>query len=470
MSLQREKTDKQSLSGSAATLFFARLFPALALFLCWIGASHIFDMASYAYYQRFWIQLSTFAAIAAVGYPTFIFNHPGPAALALLKSVPANKKVFYTGIVVAMAALFGYLQSSAGIAVWAALSFLAWTASMMLEATLLSVQRKRAVILLNTAYAIAMTLTHALLLHQGAGLQQIILSICIILSAKAVISFLLLQPHQQTASAIQPTLSYGEIAQQWRHFAVNDTVQMLFRWVDKFILSFLLSQSAFAIYVNSSIDIPFLPILFTAVSGAAVQHWALQATKGEENPLPMLHHSVRLLAALVLPLFAFLVIFRIEFLTIVFSARYASGVTIFVCAQLVLPLRAYPFTGLLQRYKRADIITRGALIDFGMACMLMYPLYRLFDLPGIALAFVVSTYWQAGYYLIKTQKVTGFSLASLFPARLLLSRLSLAMCLFFGAYQLTTALSWSSPTRFVAGLIILTIYALSSLAYEWRKD
>lgn len=449
------------------TLFLARLFPALALFISWLSASHLLPIDVYGQYQRFWIQLSTLGSIAALGYPTFIFNYPGLAALEVLRAIPKRKVQAYITCILAAAVLFGVFQHPSNLALIGGLTFLAWTFGLLLEATLLALKERRSVIVLNILYAGGMVSTHLILLNGGATLSTLMGSVCLMIVIKAVGSLLLLSRYRSAFKGTSNPIRHIDYAKQWKHFAVNDTIQVLFRWIDKFILSFLLIQSTFAVYANASIDIPFLPVLFAAVAGAAVQHWA--STGKEESPIPVLHHGTKLLSALIFPLFAFLMAFRIEVLHILFSSQYVSGVWIFVCAQLVLPLRAYPFTSLLQSHKRADIITRGAVIDFAIACVLMYPLYRLLHLPGIALAFVISTYWQAGYYLIKTQEVTNIPLLKLFPAKTLIVRLAVALVIFFGVYLILQFLPLTVLQLFIAGLVLLVGYATVALTLEWRK-
>jgi O-antigen/teichoic acid export membrane protein len=102
---------------------------------------------------------------------------------------------------------------------------------------------------------------------------------------------------------------------------------------------------------------------------------------------------------------------------VVFAHRYDAAVPLFVVASLVVPLRAYNFTALLQHKGQGRIITRGALLDLGLALGLIYPLYRGLGLAGVALAFVISTYWQAGYYLGHTARLLGVLWVSLLPWR-----------------------------------------------------
>jgi O-antigen/teichoic acid export membrane protein len=469
LSLLQGKTHKNTFSGHAAGLFLARLFPALALFICWIAASHQLQPDAYGAYQSFWIQLNTLAAIASLGYPTFIFNHSGPQVLLLWQSISRQKILLYAAILIGVASLFGWLQRASCDSVTAGLSLVAWVIGIFCEATLLALYERKRVVTLNVLYAMAMVGIHLVLLQNGYGLHELLQAIFLILLLKAFGNLALLRNSVRMSERNSEEAAITDYQKQWRQFAINDTVQVLFRWIDKFILSFLLSGASFAVYVNASIDIPFLPILFSAVAGAAVQHWVAYPNSNTDNKLQVLHHASALLAALIFPLFAFLMAFRESFLTVVFSEHYLSGVNIFVCAQLVLPLRAYPFTSLLQSHKRADIITRGAIIDFVMACLLMYPLYRLFGLPGVAISFVISTYWQAIYYLKKTKEVTGYSFAQLFPVKQPMILLLTSLTVFFGTILITEQLQLSMLATFIVGLLLLFVLAGVGLLRAWRE-
>ena len=136
----------------------------------------------------------------------------------------------------------------------------------------------------------------------------------------------------------------------------------------------------------------------------------------------------------------------------------------------MLPLRAYPFTALLQSEHRGDIINKGAIIDFILACVLMYPLYLLMGLPGVALSFVISTYWQAGYYLIQTSKIMNIGIASLVPFKQLITKgIAFGIILFF-SYLITQSITENIYYRFATGLCILILLTSLSLGYDWKNS
>jgi O-antigen/teichoic acid export membrane protein len=198
--------------------------------------------------------------------------------------------------------------------------------------------------------------------------------------------------------------------------AFNEVVQVLFRWVDKLALNFLLPAALFALYFNGTLDVPFLPLLLGAAGSALLLRFGEPALTDAER-LALLRAAATLLGRLVFPVFFFLLFFRCELFGVVFAHRYDAAVPLFVVSSLVVPLRAYNFTALLQHKGQGPRISRGAVLDLALALALMYPLYRLLGLAGVALAFVLSTYAQAAYYLGHTARLLRVPWASLLPWR-----------------------------------------------------
>jgi hypothetical protein len=137
---------------------------------------------------------------------------------------------------------------------------------------------------------------------------------------------------------------------------------------------------------------------------------------------------------------------------------------------LVLPIRAYPFTALLQSEHRGDIINKGAMIDFVMACILMYPLYLALGLPGMALSFVISTYWQAAYYLQQTAKLIKVPITDLVPFRLLLRKFFTYGLLMAIVFLLAQNIFKDLGSIFIIGICSLIVLSVVSLRQDWTKS
>jgi O-antigen/teichoic acid export membrane protein len=473
--LQTEnKNFKSSVAGSSLYLFAAKFFPALAIFLAFLYSSHALTTQEYARYQYFWTQLIFLSAIACIGFPAFIITYSGAKVKSLLCRIAAQKYLLWFLLLAALSALFGAIQYRFNDSSFtaAAVFFFLYAGLALSDALLTAFRAYKWLIGINILYATCFLLTHYLQI--GKGLAQLLTPLICLMAIRLLLN---LYRIRRMFAAIQEeqlpgATGSGETSRKlWVQLGLNDIIQVFFRWIDKFIFSFILAGELFAVYTNATIEIAFLPLIFSAVSSAAIQHWGhQQENKTVRSQIELLHYSSAILSSIVLPLFFFLFFFREEFLVTLFSEKYIDGVWIFACAQLVLPVRAYPFTALLQSHHRGDIINKGAVIDFIMACVLMYPMYLLAGLPGVALSFVLSTYWQAGYYLSNAARILNVPAFSLLPLRMLTVKLILYAFIFGGAWFALTRASLSRPLIFWSGMSVLALTGIGSLLYEWTKN
>jgi Na+-driven multidrug efflux pump len=134
---------------------------------------------------------------------------------------------------------------------------------------------------------------------------------------------------------------------------------------------------------------------------------------------------------------------------------------------MVLPLRAYNFTVVLQNKYKGGVINKGAVLDLVLACLLMYPLYLWLGLPGVALSFVISTYLQAAYYLFHTSNVLAVNWTQLLPLRNWAFKLIVFASLFIGIHYLLVSL-FTTRIVLICGLLTAFIVTAISLLAEIR--
>lgn len=474
--MQKQNNPSKSFTGNSLYIFVAKFFPALALSIVWIYASKEINAKDYGLFQKFWTQLFVLATFGTIGFPVFILTYSPAKAISIIRKINAKAIGIYILFLISLATLFAVLQeqNQSGLGLNAFLLLAVFTALILSDAMLIVFKSFKAIIAINFFYSALFCLIHFRNIYYGFDLQQLLLHILILCIIRLAFCLFFIRKGLQKHRTQLPVLEsddWGKIKALWIQLGINDIITILFRWIDKFVLSLILAKELFAVYFNGTTEIPFLPILFSAVSSAAVQHWANEHFAAErKNKIPLLHYSARILSSIMFPLFFFFILFRVEFLTVVFSPNYTSAVWIFVCAQLVLPVRAYPFTAILQSEHRGDIINKGALIDLIMACILIYPLYLLMGLPGVALSFVLSTYWQAAYYLVHTSKIMNTSIASLIPGSLLLRKFLLFGIIMVTAFFVITHFSTNTLSIFIAGCIVLISTTFVSLWYDWKQE
>jgi len=419
-----ETPTRGTLLGTSAAIFLIRFFPTLASVVALVWLARTTSPAYYGRYQSFWVQWQVLHVVACLGVPTLVLTYPLAQLRELLRAARPAHLMGLAGWLLVPASVFAGLQWGGGssFAPWQAGVFLLLNVPVaVLEAYVLVQRQLRPVALVSVSYAAVFIASHALLINHWLSSPQLLG--CLLAGTALRLAALagLASPSPTVAAGLglaspAPRQPWGAVRSLWVHTALNEVVQVLFRWVDKLALNFLLPAALFALYFNGTLDVPFLPLLLGAAGSSLLLHFG-EPQRTDAERLGLLRAAGALLGQLVFPLFFFLLFFRHELFGVAFAHRYDAAVPLFVVASLVVPLRAYNFTALLQHKGQGRRITRGALLDLGLALALMYPLYRLLGLAGVALAFVVSTYGQAGYYLAHTARLVGVSWASLLPWR-----------------------------------------------------
>ena len=161
--------------------------------------------------------------------------------------------------------------------------------------------------------------------------------------------------------------------------------------------------------------------------------------------------------------------FRHEFIVTIFTEKYLPAVPVFAAAILVLPVKAYSFTTVLQRLHKGSIINAGAIADLGLALALMYPLYKWLGLPGVALCFVISTYLQAAFYLFYSAKLLHTSPLKLIPYINWIIKLIVFATLFI-IIRYVGNLYFTGKITLILGAGMMVILTVVSLIFEAKQQ
>ena len=242
---------------------------------------------------------------------------------------------------------------------------------------------------------------------------------------------------------------------------------VLFKWLDKWVILFFVSISQFALYFNGSYEIPIFGLMLSAVGNIMLVDLSGKKEISVIKVKQIFNHSTLLLASIVFPAFCFLLFYNFEFFTFIFSNKYVEAIPIFIICLFVLPLRITNFTAVLQSYKRSELIVKGAAIDLLTAIVLMIILFPVLELKGIALAFVLSTYVQAAYYLWHTGKLINKPVSYFFPFKKLLLLMLVSITTIACGYLLLRIFIY--PYNFIGGIITCSFLILYLLWYNYRK-
>jgi len=468
--LRKAKSD--ILFSNSVFIFFTRFFPVLAVLLVQVYYSRHLAHDVYGSYQNFWVQLYIFAAIACAGAHVFIVTYP-PAFLIRLFYKARSKYFFYFLLwLVLVSLVFAWMQQDRGFSLWLPFAFLiVHSVSAIAESILIVFKKLRQLALVNFVYALAFAYLHYASLNDGLELRQLFMYVLLLMLMKltsytaSAWSYVVLNRKE----ALSEELLTTGVGSLWFHMGLYDFLNVLSRWVDKFIVSLLLAESISGIYFNGAVDIPFIPLIVGAAGSATLIQLASKEDKSEPAyTVTLANRTSRLLSAVVFPLFFFFVLFRHELFDVVFTSKFSQAVPIFLASCLMIPLRAYSFTTVLQNRNRGAIINAGAVIDLVLAFALIIPLYQLLGLAGIALSFSLATYVQAGFYLHHTSKILGVPVLTLFPYKNWLAKLIVVGSLFTATHYLFSSYL-SARLSLALGFILAALTILISISLELRR-
>ncbi len=396
-------------------LFFIRFFSTVATFLVVYYYSHTLSKADYGSYQSIWTAVATIYAFAGLGVSSVVFTYTPQKLLQILSNLPGNFKAAITIIPLCCSAAFaGYCFSQGYDALLFFSFFLLYSACALFEVLLSALHRFRFLPFISLGYAAFFCGLHYYAVRGSLDLNVLFGWLAVLLLARLACYLFILFPigkQKETEEAI----NMAELKTLWKHLYFYEASQILIAYLDKFILSNTLSHADFALYFNATMSIPFISLVFSAIANAGMMQ--LAKTRSVPAQLSIQHHTGKLLSTVAFPCFFFLVFFSNEVFTVLFSEKYLSSIPVFICAMLSLPVRAYNYTALLQTYHKGAHINKGVAIDIVVSVLLVFPLYFLLGLKGVALSFVIGTYAQALYYLHCSGKLLQIPFYRLVPLK-----------------------------------------------------
>lgn len=461
-----QQIKNNALVSNSLFIFLTRFFPSLANTIVLILFSRNLDKETYGLYQNFWIQLNILFPIACFGIHVLLVTYSPAIMVRLMTSLKAKHYVVYSFWVMLFSSVFALLQFKA-----LALNFivplfflLSYSLSFILESTLIVFKSFKALVTISFFYSVAFTALHWAYLHYEFPLQALFVFLLFITSVRLLLYAFISNSNvkKYENAPLQQDVSLKNVRSLWLHLGLYDVLQVLFSWADKFIMSLILIASVSAVYYNGAMNIPFLPLLLSAAGSAILIQ--LSTTDKEKEPahtLRLLNQSGRMLSSIVFPVFLFLLLFRYELFSVLLSDQYLASVPVFLVAIMSLPLRAYTFTTVLQNHHRGAIINIGAILDIVIACLLIYPFYKWFGLPGVAMAFVVTTYLQAGYYLYHTARTLNVKIPALLPFRNWVVKLIVLAIVFIIIHYLLSYFFAPAITLILGGMLSVIIILIS---------
>lgn len=446
-----------------------RFFPLVINALVIIMYSRQLDTTQYGTYLNFWIKVYILSPLALIGLPTFIITYSPDFIINFFRRLAVKYYVAFFAWLIIICTIYTILQCQVINIHWYVPFFFLffYLSSLICEPVLVGAELYSVLVVTNTVYAIAFGWAHYQFLIHQIDLEGLFAYLLLFVLTRTTIYAVTIY---LTSKKIKWADNHDIVGVHslWFHMGFYGISQLVFKWVDKFLVSILLTGGLSAVYYNGSIEIPFLSLILGSVASALLIQLANSKDKPDNKyTLNLMLYSSRLLSAVIFPLFFFLVFFRHELFLVLLSEKYLLSIDIFLVSVMLVPLNAYHLTAVLQNRQKGFIINVGAVLDFVIALALMYPLYRLMGLPGIALSCVVSSYSQAIYYLYHTSKLLQVDMIKLIPLSNWVVKL-VSFGILFLIFHYTVTTNFSQQNALILGIIFAVSVALLSLSIELK--
>lgn len=467
------KANSSSFFSNSFFIFITRFFPSLANLVVLILYSRQLPMDVYGNYQHFWIQMNLICPLACFGIHVLVITYSKGFIMSILRKITPFHYAVYAFWVLGFSAVFALLQSSA-LHISFVLPFLfmvSFVLSVIFESLLIVFRSFRSLTSISIIYSLAFCIIHFVALNQGFSMQFLFTALTVLTVLRCLVYAIILKVDIQgnIHELYADTFDVARIRSLWLHLGLYDVLQILFNWIDKFVISLVLIAPLSAIYYNGSQTIPVLPLLLSAASSAVLIQIATGNKNNETaNLVALMNHSGRVLSCIVFPVFFYLFLFREDLFTQVFTKKFSAAIPVFAVSVLVLPVKAYSFTTVLQRMHKGNIINIGAIADLLLACVLMYPLYQWLGLPGVALSFVTTTYLQAAFYLFYSAKLLHIPVWQLVPYGNWMLKLIVFASVFIAFRYVADGAITAEIKLFLGGTVMLLMIA-GSLFIELRN-
>ncbi len=389
--------------------------------------SHILQKDTYGAFQSFWFQLSIYSTIAGLGLSIYLYSYSKEKINTLLKIIFKRYLYKYLLLLSILSIAFvcnitfsnATLASSSISKLCIFFYFLTFSVNLILETFNIIFDNIRKVVIIAWLYTLSYILTSIAYAENYINLDFYLLILACISSFKTILLGAWMY-HKIDLKNTHNLENAHTVIQQakkhWLHIGIYDILQLIFRNIDKLIISYLVSKALLATYFNATYEIPIFALVFSSIQNASLLRINKQAPNDQEIARITLNSNI-FLGIFISAALTFLAIYNVQFLTLVFSEKYAAASGLFLVALIKVPSYCFNLNPYFQYKERGDILNKGLVIDIICTLMLMLPLYYLLSLEGILIATIIGTYTQIGYNIYQFNKHSKIAITKFIPIK-----------------------------------------------------
>jgi O-antigen/teichoic acid export membrane protein len=457
-------TTTQNLNSKIFPVFAGKLLPVLFLTIIMVLYSRKLSYNDYGQFQTVWIYTNIISVVISFGLSSVILSNSLDYFYGFLKSHLSKVLLLYTiGAFVSFSIFYcapGYFSTSLKLLLIAFI--LVQNVCTLTDTLLLKNNQLKIYVWINLFYSTLFFGIHLYFFYQNFVLSQLIIFISCLSALKAACIFFV----KKKQPAIVRSKAPKNFIANWMYIGVNEITGIVAKWLDKIFLLYLLSSSEFAIFFNGAFEIPLFGILISSMEYLMLINISSDISN-KQSASTIFRGSFKILSLIAFPAFFFLLTIHVEAFALIFNNKYNASIPVFLISIFIIPVRITHYGVILQCYGHSKKIMFGSLMDIGFSLLLMLILYPIMGTPGVALAIVVSTYFQAGYYIWQSAKVMQVKISTLVPLNFLLKVLS-TLALTYGILYFAKQYFSSITSLIVISAISLVIIG-SGLIFYWKS-
>ena len=221
--------------------------------------------------------------------------------------------------------------------------------------------------------------------------------------------------------------------------------------IDRVLVSSLCSKEDFAVFVNGSMEIPFIGIITGSVMAIILPEIMKNFKKRDkQSAMGLWRRAAEKVALVLLPIGGALFVIAPELMVILYGSGFEESSQPFRLYMFLMPARIVAFGAIFQAMKRTDLILKRSIGTLILNALVSYPLVKWYGINGAAYG-TLAVFWiyVIPYCLGYVSKLTETELKRLLPYK----RIAIVMMLTIIGVVIPTLLLSTFEASFLVSLI-----------------
>lgn len=419
-------TNKTNLAVNTILLFLSKAISSLSIIALFMVLSYLLAPSEYGGFRQVWLIGKASLEIFAIGIPMSIYYF-------LARIDDTEKRLFVLQSLTVMAfmgavcATLTYLFSdflafafnNDSVAALFRVFFLyplftiPVTAVECILVTLGKAQRFALFLLIDK---LTMVIVSVITIYIFRTVESLLVVLVIFSFIEVVISLLLVRWALKGKASEPSTVSVSQQVKFALPSGMANIVDIVSVELDKFVISIYFNVEKFATYANGAFELPFIGTVANAATSVLMPEYTKNYEKQAYNQLLNLWHASIIRTAIIfLPFIVFLFVFAEDFITTMFSDKYAASSIIFQIYLIahIPKLTWYGPVLVAMGFSREPLI--GSVVALSSNIVLNLLLIQWIGFTGPAIATVITTYLVMFYYLHRLKQLNHTTWAKVYP-------------------------------------------------------